>query len=273
MVRRILAALVLVAAFTAAGCTAGPARQLVALRDGPSAQPSVTSGPLPPVKILLVGDSIAWGFGTQLEADGIPEGVRPRLGQLLGAAGQPYQLEVDAVPATTAAYWLPRIDAIVAAFQPDLAIFALGTNSDCVPDNGATLQSQMTSLYNSALHSRLWHVKIEPVFISYSRPGDASPWVVASEPVCNDAIYRAQAAFPVGNAMIAGYADWSRIPSSLLVKDGIHYSPRAYQVAAELIYDGAAATYGWPPVPPSCGLDGRRPGYPSTDGFTPCPAS
>lgn len=267
MIRRICRWLVLLLLLALAGCAHQPVRQLTRL---PHPVRLASTGPA--LRIELIGDSIAWGFGTPLEPDGLPEGLRPRLGQLLDAAGQPYQLRVDAVPGTSPDYWLPRIDAIMADFLPDLVIIALGTNSNCVPDNGATMQSQMTTLYNSALHSRLWHVKIEPVFITYSRTGDAPGWVVNSEPVCNDAIYRAQAIFPPANQMISGYVAWDRIPSSLLVKDGIHYSPRAYQVAAELLYDGAAATYGWPAVPLSCGLDGRRPGYPSTDGFTPCPA-
>lgn len=225
----------------------------------------------PKLKISIIGDSIAYGWGSPTASDGQPQGLRPRLGQLLDAACQPYDLRVDAEPGTSPDYWIPRIDAIMAAFQPDLVIIALGTNPNCTPDNGARMQAQMDTLYSKALSSRLWYVKIEPVFVTYSRSGDAPAWVVSSEPVCNDAIYRAAQPY-VQNKMVAGYVSWDRIPTSLLVQDGIHYSNRAYQVAPELLYNAVADTYGWPKVPDACGLDNHRPGA-AAPTYTPCPAS
>lgn len=227
--------------------------------------------PKPRLKISIIGDSISYGWGTPAMADGNPEGLRPQVARRLDAACQPYDLRIDAAPGSSSDFWLSRVDAINASFLPDVSIIALGTNSNCVPDSGAQLQQQMTTLYNSALHSRLWQVKIAPVFISYSRSGDAAAWVINSEPVCNDAIYRAQAQFPPENKMNAGYVAWDSIPTSLLVKDGLHYSRRAYEVAADLLYNGIAGTYGWSLVPNPCGLDGRRPGYGSTGTFEPCP--
>jgi hypothetical protein len=140
-----------------------------------------------------------------------------------------------------------------------------------VPDNGAQMYAWMYTLYNKALQYRPG-VQILPVFITYSRPVDAAQWVVNSEPVCNDAIYRAAQPFAQWHIYVAGYVSWDRIPTSMLVQDGIHYSPRAYQVAAEQVYNGAAATYGWPKAPDACGLDGHRPGA-GANPYTLCPAT
>lgn len=225
----------------------------------------------PRLRISIIGDSIAYGWGTPAMADGNPEGLRPQLAKRLDAACQPYDLRIDAAPGSSPDFWLSRVDAINADFQPDLAVIALGTNPNCAADNGAQMQQEMYALYDSALHSRLWRVKIAPVLVTYSRSGDAPAWVTASEPVCNDGTYRAQAQYPPANQMVAGYVSWDRIPTSLLVKDGIHYSRRAYEVAADLLYSGIADTYGWPTIPTPCGLDGRRPGYGTTDAFQPCP--
>lgn len=234
----------------------------------PSANPAPT---VPPIRILWVGDSISACW--QGELQGQPECLDRYLRPLMAAAGQPYTLRVEAVPGKSADYFLPLIDGILADYQPDLVIYALGTNSNCVPDNGAQLQQQMSALYDKALHSRLWHVKIAPVFVTYSRWPDAPAWVRDSEPVCDDAIYRAQAQYPPANQMIAGYVPLDQIPTAYLRQDGIHYSELATQTMVRMFYDGVASTYGWVPVAPlPCGLDGHRPGSPAPT-YTPCPAA
>lgn len=225
-----------------------------------------------PLRILWVGDSISacWGISAQGQE---PECLDRYLRPLMAAAGQSYALRVEAAPGKSADYFLPLMDGILADYLPDLVVYALGTNSNCVPDGGAQFQQQMYALYDKALHSRLWQVKVAPVFIAYSRPGNAPAWVVNSEPVCNDAIYRAQAQYPPANQMIAGYVGTDRIPTAYLQGDGIHYSELATQTMVHLFFNGVRGTYGWAPAAPlPCGLDGHRPDYGGAGAYDLCPA-
>lgn len=211
----------------------------------------------PVLKIWIVGDSIAYCWGSKQYA-GEAECFSRFLDKML-PPDQPYELRVDAEPGAPASYWTPRIDGILASYTPDLAIFALGTNNHCETATGrAAFKSDLSTLYDKALHSHLWYAKIAPVFITYSRLSP-SHWITQSEPSCNDATFEAQYQY-AQNGLVAGYVSIDHIPTSLLQADGIHYSEAANEAFTEIVVNGVADTYGWPHVPTTCGLDGHRPG-------------
>jgi hypothetical protein len=271
--RFLVGALVLLAL---SGCTAAAPSSVrrsfvrVDPTDSPSPAPSTTQGPLPPVKILTLGDSITAGT-----TDGQWQTTVCSL--MASLAGRACQITNPAVSGTSCIYWPSRVQALLDAAQPDVVTFNCGTNDDAaavIYGESATTWAWRSTV--ETIHNWRPATLIVPSWIQYSDPLLTYDWVLHNEPITNDHIYqefvRHQSWFPA-------IADFQQIPSTAdylegrcdpAVADcGIHPTTKGFAVMGRIEYDAIATGMGWPKSAALCGLYGHRKGYPRP-AYTPC---
>lgn len=222
--------------------------------------PSQAAGP---TRILTVGDSITAAGGWQAELD-----------QILTANSIPHTITNVGVSGTRCDYWPSRIGALLQQYQPDLVVFACGTNDDVA----ATCFSEPCTSWAwrsvvEAVHTYRpgAAARVTPAFVQYSDPLIAPDWLLTSEPVTNDRLFRQWSRYP--SAWFAGLVDLQQVPATADYEDGggIHPTDRGHRVYGQLIYRAAGPAMGWPDtVPQPCGQYGHRKGA-SRPAYTPCP--
>lgn len=209
------------------------------------------------MKVLTLGDSIT--------ADGRWQTEFARIA--LKDAGVTLQIVNAAVGGTGMGYWPSRVGALLTQHEPDLVTLFAGTNDL----NQTAVQSEAVgTAFRQTVETIHTHrtppILTLPGLIQYSDPTLAAQWVVDSEPLTNDEIYRNIQYYVHVPGWFAGVADFQTIPSgSDWIDDGgYHPTARGYKAMGRLTYDRAAPGLGWPPCsePPIAGLSGHRKGYP-----------
>ncbi len=216
------------------------------------------------VRVLTLGDSITWPGLWQAEM----------CRQLANAAGLTCDVRNVAVGGTGCGYWPSRIQALLNQHQPDLVVIACGTNDDLtVLGASAALGTAWRQTVETIYTHRTPPIPIVPVLIQYSDPFLVPPWVMASEPLVNDEIYRNIQLYQWAG-WFPGVVDWQVIPADAVHLDGggFHPTPVGQLKAGYLAYERIAPGMGWPQSaePRPCGLAGHRPGD-VRPAFEPCP--
>ncbi len=223
---------------------------------GPSLNAATTTGTYNQLKILTIGDSITQPGLWQAEMCRLVEGY----------TSVDCDIRNEAVPGTGCTYWSSRIGALLVEHQPDMVVFACGTNDYTVPLANQEFLGMHFRITVEAIRTfRNPPIEIVPTLIQYSDPLVAAPWVIESEPKTNDALYTNMLYYiPAG--WFTGIIDWQSVPSSSEYLDagGIHPTQRGYRYLGRLAYDRIAPGMGWPqnPEPVLCGLTGHRRPYP-----------
>ncbi len=96
-----------------------------------------------PPKLLIFGDSLVAGFGLPHE-----EGFDVQLGQALGRAGHPVQIQDGGVSGDTSAGGLARLDWALAD-QPDAVIVELGANDALRATDPHETEANLTAILNT----------------------------------------------------------------------------------------------------------------------------
>lgn len=233
MLRRSLLAAPLLAPL--AGC-AQPVARFVALQP----RHQYTEGN--PLKVLSLGDSLTYGYGSTPASD--HPGYRRQLSRLLAVAGVPAVFSLAANNGSTCADMLPWVRQTVADTQPDLAILAIGLN-DAVQSDAtlAAFENRYAQLLIEIFYGKA-DVKILAVFQAYPGPEWMRPRVKA----VNDAIFR-QAVPGIGphGTRIIGPADWQSVPYAYdFDSPQIHPGDAGYDVYGTLLFWPIARWLGLP---------------------------
>lgn len=205
---------------------------------------------LPAVRLLALGDSQNLG-----------DAYRPELDRLMSRAGQPRTWVVNAAPGSKCSWWVPLIDSLIIAHDPDIILLNCGTNDT---------PTDATEADYRAILTRAAARGVQVVASLIGRPYMGSvenvvrPWIDEWMYGTNQAIKRALADFP-----FVPVADLQSIPATpeWLNPDGIHFGPRAYVAGAQLFYEAARPLRGWSSmavmrVSMVCGLSGAPRGSP-----------
>lgn len=216
------------------------------------------------LRIMTVGDSIT--AGRTSEGSGC---WQDELARLCSAyAGVCLDVRNLAVAGTRTTYWPSRIKALLGQHQPDLVTFFTGTNDDvaemCFGEPATSWAWRSTV---EAIHAyRTPPTLIVPALIQYSDPLIAPQWLLDSQPITNDRIYREWSRYNNTPGWFAGVCDFQRIPATADYLDdgGIHPTARGYRAMGRIVYDAIQAAMGWPACqePPLSGMYGHRRGYP-----------
>ena len=179
----------------------------------------------------------------------------------------------EAVGGTQCDYWPYQINALLAEHDPDMVIFACGTNDHIgeyiwgEPSTSWSFRATVEAIhaYNSA-------IDIVPVLIQYADPMlPGSPQILTDWiPVTNDRLYSQMLLY---TGWFPGIVDWQLIPATATYLDstGFHQTNRGQLYMGRLVYDRIYAGMGWPAASeaPLCDLYGHRKGY-TRPSYTPC---
>lgn len=224
-----------------------------------------TTAAATPIRILTLGDSITAGTaGGQWQTT--------LCQQIAANTNRACVLDNPSVGGTSCIYWVSRIQALLAAFQPDIVTLNCGTNEDVNATAYGEPQTTWAWRYTvEAIHNWNPATLIVPAFIQYSDPLIAPQWLLDSEPTTNDRIY---SQFQYHRAWFPAIADMQVIPATAdyLDSGGIHPTARGYRYYGITEYQAMRVGMGWPSSPDAalCGLYGHRRGYPRPV-YTPCP--
>jgi lysophospholipase L1-like esterase len=208
-----------------------------------------------PVVIEVVGDSIT------VAAD-VPGGWREPLADLIQNAtgSRPIIRWYAAGGWSTADAW-PGFPASMAAWNPDLVLYALGTNDGWDPQGAQTRTSKVLGAIND-----MTAANVAVSFVAYSDPvRSGQPNLANLQASVNDALYRAYQAAGFWSATpparYAGLADFQALGGNCLDAKGVHPNAAGYQLMAALWFNAMAGKYGWSkaPLPTGCATNGHRP--------------
>jgi hypothetical protein len=169
----------------------------------------------------------------------------------------------EAVGGTQCDYWPYQINALLAEHNPDMVIFACGTNdhiNEYIWGEPSTSWSFRATV--EAIHAYNPAIEIVPVLIQYADPMlPGSPQILTSWiPITNDRLYVEMLRYP---GWFPGIVNWQLIPASSRYLDntGFHQTWLGQLYMGRIAYDDTHVGMGWPAAsePPLCDLSGHRP--------------
>jgi lysophospholipase L1-like esterase len=257
--------LAMVTAATASANAGAPTPTVAQVQADPGQIAPGLHTALPPVRILLMGDSITAGGQWAAELCRL----------MLQDAGRTCDIRNAAVGGVDCAYFVPRVWDLLAQHTPDVVALACGTNEDI---NAFIYGEPRTSWSWRAVTEavRAWNPAVPMVtpFPMFADPLLAPAWLVNSLPITIDRIYVEMMRCFTCYVNV----DWTVIPATAPYQDtsGFHPTPKGYKYQGRRVYDALAIKMGWPATnePPLCDLYGHRPGgyapWSLRPPYTPC---